>query len=82
MGLVVGLLQKRGLELCTFYKQLGDMEIDCIHKADKRYPNFGVKHSDYSEKLMEAERNKLKKKYKLSDDTFVNVSVFGGSYCK
>lgn len=75
-------LKQRGLELCTFYKRLGDMELDCIHKADKKYPDFGIKHSDYSEKLMEEERMKLKRKYNLSDDTFISVSVFGGSYCK
>jgi len=75
-------LQQRGLELCTFYKQLGNMELECIHKADKKYPDFGVKHGDYSEKLMDEERAKMKRKYKLSDDTFVNVSVFGSSYCK
>ena len=54
-------LQQRELELCTFYKRLGDMELDCIHVADKKYPDFGIKHSEYSEKLMEAERKKLKK---------------------
>jgi hypothetical protein len=75
-------LQKRGLELCALHKQLRDMELDCIHKADKQFPNFGTKHDDYSEKLMKTERNKLKKKYKLSDDIFINVSVFGTSYCK
>jgi len=79
---LVKYLQQRRLDLCTLYKQLGDMELDCIHKADKKYPDFGIKHSDYSEKLMDEERKKLKRKYNLSDDTFINVSVFGGSYCK
>jgi hypothetical protein len=75
-------LQKRGLKLCAFYKQIGDMELDCIHKADKRYPDFGINHGDYAEKLMVAERKKLIKKYKISDETLISVNVFGGSYCK
>jgi hypothetical protein len=76
-------LLERGLELCSFYKQLGDMELECIHKADAKYPNYDYpEHSDYSDKLMKEERGKFATKYDLKDSIFVKVSVFGMSYCK
>jgi hypothetical protein len=75
-------LEERNLELCSFYTQLGDMELDCIHKADAKYPDYGIKHNEYSNKLMEEEREKLAKKYNLADSIFINVSVFAMSYCK
>lgn len=76
-------LQERGLELCSFYKQLRDIELECIHKADAKYPNYDYpKHGDYSNKLMKDEREKLTIKYDLADSIFTRVSVFGMSYCK
>ena len=76
-------LQERGLELCSFYKQLGDMALECIHKADAKYPNYDYpKHGDYSAKLMKEEREKLSTKYDLADSIFTRVSVFGMSFCK
>jgi|GEM_PF-1394394 len=76
-------LEKRGLKLCPFYKQLGDMELDCIHKADAKFPNFDYpEHHDYSEKLMKNERKKLSAKYNLGDSIFVKVAVFGMGYCR
>jgi hypothetical protein len=76
-------LKERGLELCSFYKQLGDMELECIHKADAKYPNYDYpEHGDYSDKLMKEERIKLMSKYDLVDSIFGRVAVFGMSYCK
>lgn len=76
-------LEERGLELCSFYKQLGDMELECIHKADAKYPNYDYpKHGDYSEKCMKEERKKISAKYDLADSIFVRVAVFGMNYCK
>ena len=72
----------KGLDFYSFYKQIGDIKLDCIHIADKKYPDFGIKHDDYSYQLMEKERKKIKKKYKLSDDIFSEVGAFGMSYCK
>jgi len=76
-------LENRGLKLCSFYKQLGDMELNCIHKADTRYPNYDYpEHHDYSEKLMKNERKKLSSKYNLDDSVFGKIAVFGMAYCK
>ena len=75
-------LSKKGLELCSFNKKLSDIELDCIHKADKKYPDFGTKHMEYVDKLTEVEMNKIRKKYHLNNDIFTKVSVFAGVYCK
>lgn len=75
-------LAKRGLELCSFSKQLSDIELECIHKADRRYPDYGMDHMAYVDKLTEAEMVKIQKRHRLSDDIFTKVSVFAGVYCK
>lgn len=75
-------LEERNLELCSFHTQLQDMELDCIHKADAKYPDYGIKHNEYSQKLMEEEREKLAKQHNLADSIFTRVSVFAMSYCK
>ena len=76
-------LQERDLELCEFYEELGDMELDAIHKADAKYPDYDYpEHVDYSSKLMKEERLKLSTKYNLADSIFINVAVFGMSYCE
>jgi hypothetical protein len=75
-------LGERKLILCDFYKQLSDIELECIRKADKKYPDFGEKHLAYSEKLIEDEQKKLILKHSLADSIFLQVSVFGFSYCK
>lgn len=75
-------LAKQGLELCSFSKLLGDIELECIHEADKKYPNYGMEHVDYVDKLNAVERNKLRKKYHLSADVFTKVNVFANVYCK
>lgn len=75
-------LQERNLELCSFYDKLGDMELECIHKADSKYPDYGVKHTEYASKLMKEERTKLKNQYNLADSIFVRVAIFGMNYCK
>lgn len=75
-------LSKRNLELCSFSKQIAALELEAIHKADKKYPDYGNEHQEYAEKLMESDRAKLKKQYKLEDDILISVNVFAMSYCK
>ena len=75
-------LDERNLELCSFNTQLINLESDCIHKADAKYPDYGLKHSDYSDKLIDEERKKMSKKYNLEDSIFIYVSVFAMNYCK
>lgn len=76
-------LEERGLELCSFYKKLGDLELECIHKADAKYPNFDFpEHAMYSDKCMKEERLKLSAKYDIADTIYVRVAIFGMSYCK
>lgn len=73
---------KRNTDLCTIYKTLYDLEGDCIKKADQKYPNFGVEHSDYSSKLYKQEKNKIFKRFNIHDSLSTSITVFGMNYCK
>lgn len=75
-------LLKRGLGLCSLSDTLKKIELDNIHKADAKYPDYGDKHMAMIEKLDEQSYRNLRKKYKLSDDMLSKVSVFAMSYCK
>ncbi|WP_316756171.1 hypothetical protein [Pedobacter aquatilis] len=75
-------LNHRGLDLCTLSETLKKMELDNIHKADAKYPDFGYKHMAMIEQLDEQSYRNLRKKYRLSDDMLSKVSVFAMSYCK
>lgn len=75
-------LQKRGLDLCILSNMLKKMELDNIHKADAKYPDYGDKHMAMIDQLDEQSYRNLRKKYKLSDDMLGKVSVFAMSYCK
>jgi hypothetical protein len=73
---------KRHTDLCTLYKTLYDLEGDCIKKADQKYPDFGIEHSNYSSKLYKQEKNKIFKKYNIHDSLSTYITVFGMNYCK
>lgn len=75
-------LKERNLDLCVLYKQLSDLELECIQKAEEKVPDFGKKHLEYSDKLMEEGRQKLMLNYNLADSIFNEVVVYGISYCK
>lgn len=75
-------LKIRGLELCSLSKQIDEIELDCIHKADKKYPDFGTEHSKYVKDLMKKERGRLVQQYELHDSVFTKIGVFAMAYCK
>ncbi|WP_430403807.1 hypothetical protein [Fluviicola sp.] len=75
-------LSDRNLELCSFYDQIEKMEIDCIHKADAMYPDFGIKHNEYVEKLTATEIKELGQKHNIADSVFTLIAILGVSYCK
>ncbi|CAH0185976.1 MULTISPECIES: hypothetical protein [unclassified Pedobacter] len=75
-------LQKRGLDLCILWEMLKKIELDNIHKADAKYPDYGDKHMALIDQLDEQSYRNLRKKYKLSDDMLSKVSIFAMSYCK
>ncbi len=74
-------LNNRGLDFCELYNKIADIETRCIRKADKVYPKFGIQHENYSEKLMDLEMNKLKKRWKINDEKFQLFEVIGYEYC-
>lgn len=75
-------LEERGLELCSFRDQLGEMEDECVRMADKKYPDYGEKHLEYSSQLMDERRKKLAAEHNLADSVFSEVVGFGMFYCK
>ncbi|SES06512.1 hypothetical protein [Pedobacter rhizosphaerae] len=75
-------LQKRGLDLCILWEMLKKIELDNIHKADAKYPDYGDKHMAMIDQLDKQSYRNLRKKYQLSDDMLSKVSIFAMSYCK
>lgn len=73
---------KRGLEVCELADLLKKIELENIHKADAKYPDYGEEHMAMIHRLDAQSYRKLKAKYKLSDDMLSKVSVFGMAYCK
>jgi len=75
-------LKKKNVTLCDLYKQFESYELDNIHKADAKYPDYGEEHSDYVTKLDKADKKRIMSKYKLADSIHIKVIVFGMTYCK
>lgn len=75
-------LKERDLELCAFSETLKKIELDNIHKADQKYPDYGDKHMAMVDRLDAESYGKLRKKYKLNEDMLSKVSVFAMAYCK
>jgi hypothetical protein len=75
-------LKERGLELCTLSDTLKKVELDNIHKADAKYPDYGDKHMAMIEQLDAQFYESLKRKYKLNDNVITKVVIFAMSYCK
>ncbi len=74
--------KKRNTDLCYVYKTLYDLEGESIKQADKKYPDFGIEHSNYSSKWYKIEKAKIFKKYKIDDSLSTYITVFGMNYCK
>lgn len=74
--------KKHNTDLCSIYKTLYDLEVSTIKQADDKYPDFGIKHGEYANKLYKQEKNKLFKKYNINDTLSSYITAFGISYCK
>lgn len=75
-------LFERGLELCSFNKRLSEIELECIHKADKHYPGYGLQHQAYIDELQEEATNEICRVHDLNDEILTKVNVFAIAYCK
>jgi hypothetical protein len=75
-------LFERGLELCSFNKRLGEIELACIHKADKKYPSYGLLHQAYVDELQEEARKEICQVHNLDDGILNKVNVFAMAFCK
>lgn len=76
------LFKKQNTDICTIYKILYDIEGQTIKQADKKYPDFGVEHLEYQEKLYKQESKNLLNKYAINDSLLPYINVFGSKYCK
>lgn len=76
------LLASKNLKLCDLNDQLNNFELESIHKADRTFPNYGKKHDDYSNKLINAEWKKIEKKYGLDESDLNKVGNYASAYCK
>ena len=75
-------LKIRRLDLCTLSDMLKKMELDNIHKADAKYPDYGDRHMAMIDQLDAQSYKQLMNKYNLSEDMLGKVSMFAMSYCK
>lgn len=75
-------LKQRNTDLCFIHKTLYDIEGQSIKQADTKYPDFGIQHSEYQDKLYAEERKKLFKKYGIHDSISTAITIFGVAYCK
>lgn len=75
-------LKKRGLDLCQLSDLIKKTELDNIHRAKAKYPDYGNKHMAMIDRLDEEFYNNLKRKYKISKNMLSKVSIFAMSYCK
>lgn len=75
-------LEKKGLNLCTLADLLKKTELENIHKADAKYPDYGDRHMAMIDQLDAQSYRLIRKKYNLSEDMLSKVSVFAMSYCK
>lgn len=75
-------LKERGLELCALSDTLKKVELDNIHKADAKYPDYGDKHMAMIQQLDAKFYESLKKKYKLNENVITKVAIFATAYCK
>jgi hypothetical protein len=75
-------LFERGLELCSFSKRLDEIELDCIQKADKRYPNYGLEHMRYNDELLSEAMKEVYAIHDLTYDLVNRVHVFARTYCR
>jgi len=76
------LLFERGLELCSFSKRIGEIELACIRKADKKYPDYGAQHQAYVDELQELAMREIYLVHDLTDKMITQVNVFAMTYCK
>jgi hypothetical protein len=76
------LLFERGLELCSLSKRIGDIELACIRKADKKYPDYGLQHQAYVDELQELAMREIYLVHDLTSEVVTKVNVFAIAYCK
>jgi hypothetical protein len=72
----------RGLEVCSFNKRLREIERECGHKADRRYPDFGAEHTPYADELLAAAMSEIKAVHNLDDDLLHQVHGFARIHCR
>ncbi|RZK43678.1 MAG: hypothetical protein EOO90_01935 [Pedobacter sp.] len=75
-------LEKRGLDLCKLSDLIKKAELDNIHKADAKHPDYGEEHMAMIDRLDAEFYLNLKRKHKISEEMLSKVWVFATSYCK
>ncbi|WP_316848938.1 hypothetical protein [Pedobacter agri] len=75
-------LKGKGIDLCDLSDEIKKTELDNIHRADAKYPDYGEKHMAMIDQLDEQFYNGLKRRYNLDDAMLSRISVFAMSYCK
>lgn len=79
---IEGMLEKSDENLCSIFTKIYDNEGENIAKADKKHPDFGIKHSKLVSELDEKFRVDIMKKYSLSESDLSFLTLIGLQKCK
>jgi hypothetical protein len=75
-------LSSKNISPCQLYEEFGSYEIDNIHKADAKYPDYGLKHGDYVSELNKESKDRILRKHSIDDSIYIKTVVYGTFYCK
>lgn len=72
----------KNINPCELYAIIGEMEKDNREGADKAFPNFGVEHANFKQKLDSMMRLDLVNSLGITDSIITVVNVYGLKNCE
>ncbi|MBP2833817.1 hypothetical protein J8281_16600 [Aquimarina sp. U1-2] len=69
-------LSQKDLSVCKIITDISTIESNCIKEADKKYPDFGQKHNDYTYELIEKRTKEYLDQKQIDSITYDNIRLF------
>lgn len=73
---------ERGINICYLNNMLANIELQTIHEADVKYPDFGIKHVEYQNALYKKRKTEIFKRYNIPDSLTIKIHVYADKFCK
>lgn len=70
------ILGPKKLDVCMVCSDLNAIDLACIKKADKKFPDFGIQHTEYSKQCQNESYLEYIKKYNLNQELFTQIIGF------